>query len=134
MYIFQPLNLETHTGFKRLHLVCLCLLCAERLFGCLETAIVLIAFVVVASVFSFTVLSAGVFSSEANKQTIFAGPRETRTRLRQNGSTFAFSAKVASTDAVYKLVFVVSNSAMISGIVEAVDSTGLVMSWSPSER
>lgn len=76
----------------------------------LETAIVLIAFVVVASVFAFTVLSAGVFASEANKQTIFAGLRETRTRLRQNGSTFAFAAKVGSTEAVYKLVFMVSNS------------------------
>ena len=76
----------------------------------LETSIVLIAFVVVASVFSFTVLSAGVYSSEANKQTIFAGLRETRTRLRQNGSTFAFAAKVGSTETVYKLVFVVSNS------------------------
>jgi flagellin-like protein len=41
----------------------------------LETAIVLIAFVVVASVFAFTILSAGVFSSEANKQTIHAGLR-----------------------------------------------------------
>ena len=43
----------------------------------LETAIVLIAFVVVASVFAFTILSAGVFSSEANKQTIHAGLKET---------------------------------------------------------
>ncbi len=76
----------------------------------LETSIVLIAFVVVASVFSFTVLSAGIYSSEANKQTIFAGLRETRTRLRQNGATFAFSAKAGSTETVYKLVFVVSNS------------------------
>ena len=38
----------------------------------LETAIVLIAFVIVTSVFAFTILSAGVFSSEANKQTIHA--------------------------------------------------------------
>ena len=76
----------------------------------LETSIVLIAFVVVASVFAFTVLSAGVFSSEANKQTIFAGLKETRTRLRQNGSTFAFSARVGSTDVVYKLELTVSNS------------------------
>ena len=82
----------------------------ERGITGLETSIVLIAFVVVASVFSFTVLSAGVFSSEANKQTIFAGLRETRTRLRQNGSTFAFAAKVGSVDTVYKIVFVVSNS------------------------
>jgi flagellin FlaB len=76
----------------------------------LETAIVLIAFVVVASVFAFTILSAGVFSSEANKQTIHAGLKETRTRLSQQGSAFAFAGKVSSTQAVYKLVFIVSNS------------------------
>jgi flagellin FlaB len=76
----------------------------------LETSIVLIAFVVVASVFAFTVLSAGVFASEANKQTIFAGLKETRSGLRQNGSTFAFAARVGTTDTVYKLVFIVSNS------------------------
>jgi flagellin FlaB len=76
----------------------------------LETAIVLIAFVVVASVFAFTILSAGVFSSEANKQTIHAGIKETRTRLSQQGSAFAFAGKVSTTEAVYKLVFIVSNS------------------------
>ncbi len=76
----------------------------------LETAIVLIAFVVVASVFAFTILSAGVFSSEANKQTIHAGLKETRTRLAQQGSAFAFAGKEGSTDAVFKIVFIVSNS------------------------
>ena len=76
----------------------------------LETSIVLIAFVVVASVFAFTVLSAGVFSSEAAKQTIFAGLKETRSRLRQNGSVFAFSAQAGTTQSVYKIVFIVSNS------------------------
>jgi flagellin FlaB len=39
----------------------------------LETAIILIAFVVVASVFAFTVLSTGIFSSERSKETVFAG-------------------------------------------------------------
>ncbi len=82
----------------------------ERGITGLETAIVLIAFVVVASVFAFTVLSAGVFSSEALKQTIFAGLKETRSRLRQNGSVFAFSAKAGTTQSVYKIVFIVSNS------------------------
>ncbi len=76
----------------------------------LETAIVLIAFVVVASVFAFTILSAGVFSSEANKQTIHAGLKETRTRLRQAGSAFAFSGYVGSTQAVHKIVFIAQNS------------------------
>jgi len=76
----------------------------------LETAIVLIAFVVVASVFAFTILSAGVFSAEANKQTIHAGLKETRTGLRQHGSAFAFAGFVGSTQAVHKIVFIVSNS------------------------
>ncbi len=76
----------------------------------LETAIVLIAFVVVASIFAFTILSAGVFSSEANKQTIHAGLKETRTGLRQHGSAFAFAGYEGSTQAVFKIVFIVSNS------------------------
>lgn len=82
----------------------------ERGITGLETSIVLIAFVVVASVFAFTVLSAGVFSSEALKQTIFAGLKETRSRLRGNGSVFAFSAQAGTTQSVYKIVFIVSNS------------------------
>lgn len=76
----------------------------------LETAIVLIAFVVVASVFAFTILSAGVFSSEANKQTIHAGLKETRTGLRQHGSAFAYAGRQGTTQAVFKIVFIVSNS------------------------
>ena len=38
----------------------------------LETAIILIAFVVVASVFAFTVLSTGIFSAERGKETVYA--------------------------------------------------------------
>ena len=39
----------------------------------LETAIVLIAFVVVASVFAFTVLNTGLLSSEKSKETVLGG-------------------------------------------------------------
>ena len=39
----------------------------------LETAIILIAFVVVASVFAFTILSAGTSSTEKSKAAIYAG-------------------------------------------------------------
>ena len=39
----------------------------------LETAIILIAFVVVASVFAFVVLSTGLFSAERGKETVHAG-------------------------------------------------------------
>ena len=39
----------------------------------LETAIVLIAFVVVAAVFAFTVLTTGLFTSEKAKETVMSG-------------------------------------------------------------
>jgi len=83
---------------------------AQRGITGLETAIILIAFVVVASVFAFTILSAGVQSSEANKQTITAGLKETRTLLLQQGSAFAFQGDLGGADTVYKVVFLVANS------------------------
>ena len=55
----------------------------------LETAIILIAFVVVASVFAFTVLSTGIFSAEKGKETIHAGLREARSSVQLKGSVVA---------------------------------------------
>jgi flagellin FlaB len=55
----------------------------------LETAIILIAFVVVASVFAFTVLSTGIFSSERGKETVFAGLEEARGTLEPKGRVVA---------------------------------------------
>ena len=58
----------------------------------LETAIILIAVVVVASVFAFTVLSTGIFSAEKGKETIHAGLREARSSLQLKGSVTAKGA------------------------------------------
>ena len=55
----------------------------------LETAIILIAFVVVASVFAFTVLSTGIFSAERGKETVFAGLAEARGTIAPRGSVLA---------------------------------------------
>ena len=55
----------------------------------LETAIILIAFVVVASVFAFTVLSIGIFSSERGKETVFAGLEEAQGTLEPKGRVIA---------------------------------------------
>ena len=52
----------------------------------LETAIVLIAFVVVASVFAFAVLSTGLLSSQTAKETVTGGLGETATILAIKGS------------------------------------------------
>jgi archaeal flagellin FlaB len=85
----------------------------------LETAIILIAFVVVASVFAFTVLSTGIFASERSKETIFAGIQETKSSLEPRGAVVAYKADRGGTNTVYKVSFIVSNA--VSG--EPVDLT-----------
>ena len=85
----------------------------------LETAIILIAFVVVASVFAFTVLSTGIFASERSKETVFAGLEEAKSSIEPRGSVIAYKGKVGSTETLYKVSFFVSNA--IAG--EPVDLT-----------
>jgi flagellin FlaB len=63
----------------------------ERGITGLETAIVLIAFVVVAAVFAFVVLSTGLFASERGKETIFAGLAKTRGSMELTGGMIASS-------------------------------------------
>jgi len=55
----------------------------------LETAIILIAFVIVASVFAYVVLSAGLFSSQKAKEAVYAGLQETRSTIEIKGDVIA---------------------------------------------
>lgn len=83
----------------------------------LETAIILIAFVVVASVFSFTVLSTGVFASERSKETVYAGLEEAKSSLEPRGSVIAFKGRAGTTtadDTIFKIQFVLANA--IAGV------------------
>jgi flagellin FlaB len=70
----------------------------ERGITGLETAIVLIAFVVVAAVFSFVVLSTGLFSSERGKETVYAGLAKTRGSMALTGGVVATSDGTSVTD------------------------------------
>ena len=76
----------------------------------LETAIILIAFVVVASVFAFTVLSTGIFASERSKETVFTGLQEAKSSIEPRGSVIAFKANRGGTDTIFKVSWVVSNA------------------------
>jgi flagellin FlaB len=76
----------------------------------LETAIILIAFVVVASVFAFTVLSTGIFASERSKETVYAGIQETKSSLEPRGAVVAYKADRGGTNTIYKVSFIVSNA------------------------
>lgn len=69
----------------------------------LETAIVLIAFVVVAAVFAFVVLSTGLFSSERGKETVYAGLAKTRGSMELTGGVLATSDGTQVTDITFGL-------------------------------
>ncbi len=52
----------------------------------LETAIILIAFVIVASVFAYVVLSAGLFSAQKAKEAVHSGLQEVRSVIELKGN------------------------------------------------
>ncbi len=69
-------------NFKRLHK-------EERGQAALETAIILIAFVVVAAVFAFTILSAGNASTDKGKAAISSGLQSVQSSLAVKGAVIA---------------------------------------------
>ena len=77
----------------------------------LETAIVLIAFVVVSSVFAFAALSTGLFSSDKAKETIQAGLAETRGSMELKGSVILEAQTTGVTAAITSIRFQVANAA-----------------------
>jgi flagellin FlaB len=57
----------------------------------LETAIILIAFVTVASVLAYSVLSAGIFSSERGKAAVYSGLQSAQSTMNLKGSVVGLS-------------------------------------------
>jgi flagellin FlaB len=78
----------------------------ERGITGLETAIILIAFVVVASVFAYTVLSAGIFSSQKAQEAVYTGLQTARSTLVLKGDVIAHSNGTA----IDSLVICVTNA------------------------
>ena len=85
----------------------------------LETAIILIAFVVVASVFAFTVLSTGIFSSQRGKETLFAGLKEAQGSLDAQGAVIANGATAKSLS--------LANTAWAKDTTNATNSAAITM-------
>ena len=74
----------------------------------LETAIILIAFVVVAAVFAYTVLSAGLFSSQKSSEAVYAGLEEAQSTLEIKGAVIA--KDTGSNDYVDQITFTLVNA------------------------
>ena len=92
-----------------------------------ETAIILIAFVVVASVFAYTVLSAGIFSSEKGKEAIYSGIEQARGTMAIVGGvvfkdTGVPALSTSGDDQIDQIIFTVANA--LDG--EAIDLTTTV--------
>ena len=102
----------------------------ERGITGLETAIILIAFVVVASVFAYTVLSAGIFSSQKGQEAVYTGLEQARSTVELKGDVVA----KANATAVQELIFSVGN-ALDGEAIDLTDTTGdnvTVISYSSS--
>jgi flagellin FlaB len=95
----------------------------ERGITGLETAIILIAFVVVASVFAYTVLSAGIFSSQKGQEAVYAGLSETRATMEIKGSMFAYGNGTPGNMTVDAVSFTLTN-AMKGQAVDLTPSDG----------
>jgi len=85
----------------------------------LETAIILIAFVVVAAVFAYTVLSAGLFSTQKAQESVYSGLKEAQSTLELKGGVIAKAGTTGAAGTVKQISFVVSN--VLGG--EALDFT-----------
>jgi flagellin FlaB len=72
----------------------------------LETAIILIAFVVVASVFAFTILSAGSASTEKGEKAINAGLEGVQSSMDVKGAVIAKGASGKVTDVIFTVALV----------------------------
>ena len=75
----------------------------------LETAIILIAFVTVAAVFGYAVLSAGLFSAERGKETVYAGLQQAKANMELSGSVIVTTDN-ATPDQANTILFTVRNA------------------------
>jgi flagellin FlaB len=95
----------------------------ERGITGLETAIILIAFVVVASVFAYTVLSAGIFSSQKGQEAVYSGLAEAQATMDVKGSMFAYGTGTAGNMTVDAVSFTLTN-AMQGQAIDLTPDTG----------
>jgi flagellin FlaB len=74
----------------------------------LEAAIVLIAFVVVAAVFSYVVLGAGFFTTQKAQETVYKGVEQSTANIQMIGNVYGLSANSnTTTPTITTITFVI---------------------------
>jgi len=77
----------------------------------LEAAIVLIAFVVVAAVFSYVVLGAGFFTTQKSQEVVHTGVSQASSSMEIIGSVFGYGNANDPIDGLAYVVFTIGNTA-----------------------
>ena len=103
----------------------------------LETAIILIAFVTVASVLGYSVLSAGIFSAEKGKAAVYQGLAQAQASMQVKGSVSATTVAGVVTTVNFTLASVLNDESvdMTAPLVAGVDDTNkntLVINYTDS--
>lgn len=75
----------------------------------LETAIILIAFVVVAAVFAYTVLSAGLFATQKSQEAVYSGLKEAQSTLEIRGAVTAIADSIGDDGTIKQISFIVTS-------------------------
>jgi len=100
----------------------------------LETAIILIAFVTVASVLAYSVLSAGIFSAERGKETVYKGLEQAQSTMELGGAVLGLSPNGTELEQVqFNVQLTIPNANLDTNAVvcnywdDAVHAEGVVM-------
>lgn len=98
----------------------------------LETAIILIAFVTVASVLGYSVLSAGIFSAEKGKAAVYQGLEQAQASMQVKGSVYGTTVGSLVTTVTFTLASVLNDESVDitepdenTMVINYTDSTGL---------
>jgi flagellin FlaB len=73
----------------------------------LETAIILIAFVVVASVFAYAILSAGLYSSQKSQESVYQGLKQAQGAITVKGGVVAVSEHPGNNGDISQITFTI---------------------------
>lgn len=83
----------------------------ERGVTALETAIILIAFVVAATLFAFTILSSGTFLTERSKEAAHSSLSQVHGSLETKGAFIATASQLGANGVISEVVIIVANVA-----------------------
>ena len=103
--------------------------CDDAGFTGLEGAIILVAFIIVASVFSFIILNSGFFATDTAQKVIYAGVEQSASFLILIGDVYGHRA--SDRDAIEMVRFTVGQSV---GGGRAVDISGCTVTYVTSEK